>query len=458
MSCLSRKQLARIALGLESGSGTSAHLQSCVRCQTDLESLRSLVRQLAEAHAAFDQGHGKARARLLANLPAAGPQPHAEKPCKHAIPWIGELTMKQRFALGGAATMILATFCVLWFASAPKPAYAMGQLAQTIREARSYEYTMTIEMGPSREPGKAPGKIVMKGRFSWLAPGSYRIETSGVDGAAFQDSLMILPAGKPGIEIDRKAKKYVRQPPRLGQISPLMLVDKLSMISGQADRALGTREIDGKTAKGFEIEARKVDPDSYSGPMEIWIDTQSNLPVLILYEMKTASMPATIRMTAFRWNADLDPKLFDPAPPEGYAETVRPASPVDEQVRRITEGLKLYAKYSGGHYPRVKMLYGDVTRDEFVKLSGAPFPPKKDEDFKDPRIKMVHDATWGFSWINTILRENADAAYHGKTVGPDDKDKVLLRWKLDDGSYEVIYGDLRAEAVPPGRLRVLEGR
>jgi hypothetical protein len=50
------------------------------------------------------------------------------------------------------------------------------------------------------------------------------------------------------------------------------------------------------------------------------------------------------------------------------------------------------------------------------------------------------------------------AAYYGKAVGPCDKDKVLLRWKLSDGSYEVIYGDLRAEAVPFGRLRALEGR
>jgi hypothetical protein len=47
-------------------------------------------------------------------------------------------------------------------------------------------------------------------------------------------------------------------------------------------------------------------------------------------------------------------------------------------------------------------------------------------------------------------------AYYGKTVGPQDKDKVLLRWKLDDGRYEVIFGDLRAEAVTAERLRALE--
>jgi outer membrane lipoprotein-sorting protein len=420
--------------------------------------MRILVRQLAEGHAAFDQGHQQDRARLLALLPAACPQPAAGRPWKRVLPSIGELTMKQRWALGAAAVTIVLASAVIWIGTAAKPAYAMGRLAEMIRQARSYEYTLTTEMSLAGQPGRPSVKAEMSGRFSWLAPGSYRIETKWSEHTAGQDQLLILPAGKPGIEIDRKAKKYSRQPARLGQISPLMMVDKLSTFSGQADRLLGAREINGKTAKGFEIEARKIDPDVYSGPVEIWVDGQSSLPVLIRYEMKTAGVPATIRMADFRWNADLDPKLFDPTPPEGYAETVRPASPVDEQVKKIREGLKLYAKYSGGHYPRVKMLYGDVTRDEFVKLSGAPYPPRKESDFKDARIKDVYDATWGFSTINSILRDNADAAYHGKTVGPEDKEKVLLRWKLDDGSYEVIYGNLRAEAVPPGRLRALEGK
>ncbi len=366
--------------------------------------------------------------------------------------------MRQGLAFGTAAAAIGVALGVLWFAIAPNPAYAMGQVAETIRQARSYEYTMTTEMSLAGQPGKAPVKAEMKGRFCWVAPGSYRIDTQVGNAMAGQDSLLILPAGKPGVEIDRKARKFVRQPARLGQISPLMMVEKLSMFSGQADRLLGTKEIDGKTAKGFEIQARKIDPDVYSGPVEIWIDARSSLPVLIRYEMQTSGVPATIRMTDFHWNVDLDPKLFDPTPPEGYAETVPPASPLIDQVGKITKGLKLYAKYSGGHYPRVKILYGDVTRDEFVKLSGAPYPPRKKEEFADPRCQEVDDATRGFATINQILRNNADAAYHGKTVEPDDRDKVLFRWKLDDGSYEVVYGDLRSEALTPGRLRVLEDR
>ena len=48
-----------------------------------------------------------------------------------------------------------------------------------------------------------------------------------------------------------------------------------------------------------------------------------------------------------------------------------------------------------------------------------------------------------------------DVVYNGKTVGPCDKDKVLLRWKLDDGRYAVIYGDLHSETVTAQRLATL---
>ena len=456
MSCLTQKQLANLALGGSAEPDQSAHLKRCEACQEGLESMRSLVQQLARPIRSSIEGTrrpDRGSSRTSCGRSGRGPVRPSTNPFFPDGRTDDETETRLRRCGGDdAGGTVRGLDC-----NRSQPGLRDGQVAETIRQAKSYEYTMTTEMSMAGGPARRRWKADMKGKFSWLAPGSYRMETKGSDAMAGLDSLMILPAGKPGIEIDRKAKKYTRQPARLGQISPLMMVEKLSQFSGQADRLLGTKEIDGKAAKGFEIQARKIDPDIYSGPIEIWIDAQTNLPVLIRYEMTTSGVPAIIKMAEFRWNVDLDPKLFDPAQPEGYTENVRPATPIDDQVHKITEGLKLYAKYSGGHYPRVKMLYGDVTRDEFVKLSGVPYPPQKEKDFADPRVKEVNDATWGFATINTILRENADAAYHGKTVGPDDKDKVLFRWKLDDGSYKVIFGDLKSETVAPGRLRVLEG-
>jgi hypothetical protein len=53
---------------------------------------------------------------------------------------------------------------------------------------------------------------------------------------------------------------------------------------------------------------------------------------------------------------------------------------------------------------------------------------------------------------------NSAFAYHGNSVSQQDKDKVLLRWKLDDGRYEAIFGDLHYETMTAEKLHSLEGK
>jgi hypothetical protein len=49
-----------------------------------------------------------------------------------------------------------------------------------------------------------------------------------------------------------------------------------------------------------------------------------------------------------------------------------------------------------------------------------------------------------------LLREGREPEYFGATVKPGDSDAVLMRWKLDDSRWRVIYGDLRVETVALG--------
>jgi hypothetical protein len=206
-------------------------------------------------------------------------------------------------------------------------------------------------------------------------------------------------------------------------------------------------------------------------------------------------------MSDFQWNIDLDPKLFDPTPPEGYTEAAskHPLS-LEEQVQRITKGLTSYAKLTGGHYPHVEKIDADAVRAELcrrfgikpddiceemrnelkrlgiqvqpgqfvwrpapegkrwrIDMSGlhldtGPLPPGWERMEKLWRIEDSYFALWTLAYIQG---RNPDAAYYGKTVGPKDKDKVLFRWKLGDGKYEVIFGDLRSETVTAERLRFL---
>lgn len=58
----------------------------------------------------------------------------------------------------------------------------------------------------------------------------------------------------------------------------------------------------------------------------------------------------------------------------------------------------------------------------------------------------------------TLVQEKKEPVYYGEVVGPADADKVLLRWKLLDTEYRVIYGNLTAETVSAEKLAELESQ
>jgi hypothetical protein len=102
---------------------------------------------------------------------------------------------------------------------------------------------------------------------------------------------------------------------------------------------------------------------------------------------------------------------------------------------------------------------------EIRKMIGTDTIPSQDQ-MRDEKVRKefmenymkAQEASLGMGIMTRIQRDNPDAAYYGQDITPKDKDKVLLRWKLDDGKYEVIYGNLRSETVTAERLRELEGK
>jgi hypothetical protein len=159
----------------------------------------------------------------------------------------------------------------------------------------------------------------------------------------------------------------------------------------------------------------------------------------------------------FRWNIDLDPRLFVPTPPEGYTDATGKPLPLEDEVHQIVESLRIYSELSGGTYPQMNRISLPVIWNKLHQMIGVTgwLTPEQARGEKYVRIKA---ARAGFAKMHDISDSNPDAAYYGKTIGPKDKDKVLLRWKLDDGRYEVIFGDLRAESVTAEKLRALEGK
>jgi len=51
-----------------------------------------------------------------------------------------------------------------------------------------------------------------------------------------------------------------------------------------------------------------------------------------------------------------------------------------------------------------------------------------------------------------------DVVYYGDSVDPQDSNAVLIQWKLSDGEYRVVFGDLREEIVSAEELIRLQAR
>jgi hypothetical protein len=366
----------------------------------------------------------------------------------------------KRLSLAAVAAMM--GFLLLWGTLVAKPASAMEKMAETIRRAKSLKVTMSTECKFVREPGKPPVTATIAQTMYWLAPGSFRMDVKGGEFTAGMNHTDVFSAGSPGIHIEHDSKKFQHMPARRGPVPPFLMLDKLGTFSGKADRDLGAKEINGRKAWGFEIDGKKIDSDSFPGPVEIWLDTQSNLPVLLSYEMKSPAGPAMmLKMEDFHWNIELDRKLFSVEPPAGYTEEKRSEAEfpkTEKVVQEITLALRTYAELCGGRYPNVTRMFAEPVRDEMYKAAGIAYPGTPEQMLHDKQYRRVFDAGQGFAVFNRVFRYNPDVAYYGKTVGPNDKDKVLLRWKLDDGRYQVIFGDLRNEIVTAERLRDLEGK
>jgi hypothetical protein len=57
-----------------------------------------------------------------------------------------------------------------------------------------------------------------------------------------------------------------------------------------------------------------------------------------------------------------------------------------------------------------------------------------------------------------LLGQGKEAVYYGDCVDPEDRNAVLMQWKLSEGKYKVIFSDLHEEEVSAEELIKLQAR
>jgi hypothetical protein len=437
--------------------------------------MRQLTHELAAAHAPFERIHAASRKELLRGLATAN----------RAAP----LFAWRRVAFGGVGLSAAAALILLAiFANSATQLSAMERIVNAVRDVKSFSYELTqeVEQPPRKEKDKPARTLDGKTFTCWRAPADagldqfgdfrasqthewiYHLPTGDQGPELTMDLTEIHPSGKPGILIDYVAKKFYRVPPLhaddIANSKPLLWLRAVREKAGRLVEDLGARQIGGRNARGYVMTFDGAEPFDNFGPVEVWIDPQTDLPMEFSFEFDHANaeegFPERFSVTDIQWNADLGPKLFDTSAPAGFLDVTMPTD--ENTIAEVIDALGLFADLSGGRYPHVEKLDhrqfatrfdADACYREMLDLAGFA-GPERDEWASDLKYQRIQQSRAGLDTLERILQSYRWLIGYDSSIGPRDKDKVLLWWNVptenphDDDQYRVFYGDLRTEIVP----------
>jgi hypothetical protein len=115
----------------------------------------------------------------------------------------------------------------------------------------------------------------------------------------------------------------------------------------------------------------------------------------------------------------------------------------------LAKALRVFIEVCGGRYP--SRLEAKTTIKEASALGERLNAIPKAE-----RENKAQDIFFASAYHEKLAREKKDVKYYGDKVTLEENDKVLIRWKLSDNEYRVIFGDLSAANLTDGKLAELE--
>ncbi len=407
-----------------------------------------------------------------------------------ARPVLWRIIMKSKITkFAAAAVIIVACSTGIIFWNNTGSGIALGDVLKRIEQVTGYTYQMkSIAYDKEQQGTETALATILVSKEGDLRMMITRVDSNNFqkppDWASFTvgEEWYLLPKSHSVIFINHKKKEYARffyenmkhnrymkryNEPR----------EIIKQILNCEHKSLGQSVIDGITVEGFQT----TDIDYQGGffgqnettnlpnknvDVKLWVDVNTFLPVKLEEDIITREdMRLQDFSYNFQWNAIINPDDFEPNKPEDYStpvggDIVVPSSNEENAIK----GLKIFDD-SFDKYPfdisRSGIEYGIGIEYEInsvldPNLTVVELIEKLSDEEKNRIMSeiLMSDALADF--YKTLVKENKEPVYYGETVKPGDSNKVLLRWKLEDGQYRVILGDLTAETVTKETLKELE--
>lgn len=385
------------------------------------------------------------------------------------------IIMRNRIAqLAAAAVVLFAVVGGIIFLSESGSGIALADVLSRVEQAGAFTYKIKMTMEGVIMPGSPVGKQEMQGAIIISKRFGMKIDIDTTDlnsGQKMTQQMYVLPDRKAIFMIMPSQKQYVRMEfsdDVLGKIKkqnndPRDLIRQ--MMSCKCTE-LGSREIDGVKVEGF----RTTDPAftaMESGEVTLWVDSKTWLPVRTEMDVRPSEqlqMQAT--MYDYQWDIPVSAGEFEPVIPDDFTTVTGGSMKLpDITEEAAVEGLQLFVDLAG-RFPDSLGMMNLMQEIMSWKDSNTPAAQQLRQAMQQARSEGQQAAkvmevmrpiqSLGMFYM-ALMQDSKEPVYHGEWVTASDVDAVLLRWKISQDRYRVIFGDLSTADVNAVELAEMEG-
>ena len=362
--------------------------------------------------------------------------------------------MKSRMTKWAAAAAVIIIAALIINFEFSTSGVAWGALVEKIESVESVVYRLTTNVKMQGMPQGQTPKTETIAYYS--SEYGSRVENYINDKLSF--TMYLNPIENVYVTVMPEQKKFMRftkSPDELRQISdkddPRVMVRH--MMSTEY-KQLGRDNINGIDVEGIECTGPKVMGGMFEeATARLWVEIGTDFPVRIEIEgiVSGGQMEMSMVMDDFQWNVELDPALFVPDIPPDYTSSEMNLPEVNEGT--AINALHLFAELTDGRYPgslALMTLMKEIT-EELTKKYGLRLIGKLDD-----YTNAIQNILPVGSFYAQLVGAEKEAVYYGDSVTAENPKAVLLRWKISDGYYRVIFGDLTTSDVTAEQLAELE--
>ncbi len=382
--------------------------------------------------------------------------------------------------LAAAAVIIIAILIGLPFFNSNGSSVVLADVLERIEQTQAFMYKMEMTMTGDMMSHMPTRKQEIQGTTIISTEYGMKWEMSINDpnaGKKVTTIAYILPEQKLMLSIMPGQKKYMRMELNDDLIARMKKQNNdpremMKQILACKYTELGRSVINGIEVEGFET----TDPMFSAGmaddvEVKLWVDVETWLPVLWEIDMKmNEQMEVHGVISDFQWDIPVLASDFEPAIPEDYKslEDDGYKMPIMTEEAAL-EGLKFFAETMRQYPKKVDLMslmqeFSALKDSENLTEAGKRLDEEMGTLTMEERSKKVMEKVMELMqpvqslgmFYMTLVQDKKEPAYYGQSVGPDDAEAVLMRWKISDDQYRVIFGDLSALDVSADELDRLE--